>query len=79
MTRRLLRDKNNPPDSFSDKEIMRNCRLNRGSIYELCETLQADLERSTNRSHAFPVSLQNIIALRYLASGSYMNVIGDAQ
>ena len=49
------------------------------SIYELCETLQADLERSTNRSHALPVSLHNIIALRYYASGSYMNVVGDAQ
>jgi hypothetical protein len=44
ITRRLLRDKNNPLDSFSDKEIMRNCRLKRGSIYEVCETLQADLE-----------------------------------
>ena len=58
---------------------MRNCRLNRVSIYELCETLQADLERSTNRSYALPVSLQDIIALRYYASGSYMNVVGDAQ
>jgi len=75
----LLRDKNNPLDSFSDKEFMRNCRLKRGSIYELCETLQADLERSTNRSHALPVSLHNIIALRYYASGIYMNVMGDAE
>jgi hypothetical protein len=49
ITRRLLWDKTNPLDSFSDKAIMRNYRLDIGSIYELCEMLQAD--QLTDHTH----------------------------
>ena len=50
----------------------------REGIYTVCDELREDLEKSTKRSRSLPVSLQIMIALRYYASGSYMNVIGDA-
>jgi hypothetical protein len=63
---------------LSDQQIIRNYRLDREWIYTLCDELREDLEKSTKRSRSLPVSLQIMIALRYYASGSYMNVIGDA-
>ena len=63
---------------MTDTQIVHNYRLDRESIYELCHELEAELARPTRRVHALPVSLQVMIALRYFASGSYMNVIGDA-
>ena len=71
---RLFRDRTNPLDYMTDTQIVHNYRLDRESIYELCH----ELARPTRRVHAFPVSLQVMVALRYFASGSYMNVIGDA-
>ena len=69
--RRLFRDRNNPLDYLSDESIVKNY-----SIYSICQDLEQDLLRFTNRSHSILVSL--MIALRYYASGSYMSVIWDA-
>jgi cytochrome c-type biogenesis protein CcmH/NrfG len=77
-TRRLFRSRTNPLDFLSDQQIIRNYRFERERIYTLCDKLREDLEKSTKRSRSLPVSLQIVIALRYYASGSYMNVIGDA-
>ena len=77
-TRRLFRDRTNPLDFLSDQQIIRNYRFDREGIYSLSDELWEDLEKSTKRSRSRPVSLQIMIALRYYASGSYMNVIGDA-
>jgi DNA-directed RNA polymerase specialized sigma subunit len=73
-----FRDRTNPLDYMTDTQILHNYRLDRESIYELCHELEAELARPTRRVHALPVSLQIMIALRYFASGSYMNAIGDA-
>ena len=76
--RRLFRDRNNPLDYISDESIVKNYRLDRESIYIMCQDLEQDLLRFTNRAYSIPVSLQFMIALRYYASGSCMIVIGDA-
>jgi hypothetical protein len=73
--RRLFRDRNNPLDYLTDESIVKNYRLDRESIYSICQDLEQDLLRFTNRSHSIPVSLQVMIALRYYASGRYMSVM----
>ncbi|CAC5371539.1 HARBI1 [Mytilus coruscus] len=78
LTRRLFRDRLNPLDFMTDGQIIKNYRLDRASIYDLYEEMQDDLKKSTHRSSSLSVSLQVMIVLRYYASGSYMNVIGDA-
>ncbi|CAC5383905.1 HARBI1 [Mytilus coruscus] len=77
-TRRLFLDRLNPLDFMTDGQIIKTHRLDRASIYDLCEEMQDDLKKSTHRSSSLSVSLQVMIALRYYGSGSYMNVIGDA-
>ena len=63
---RLFRDRTNPLDYMTDTQIVHNYRLDRERIYELCHELEAELARPTRRVHALPVSLQVMIALRYL-------------
>ncbi|XP_060083823.1 putative nuclease HARBI1 [Ylistrum balloti] len=76
--RRLFGDRQNSLDFLSDQAIVNDYRLDRESIFEICNLLQNDISRITRRSRALPVSLQTMVALRYYASGSYMSVIGDA-
>ena len=64
-------------ETFTDEEIRDRYRFRRDSIEYLCELLEDQLVRPTNRSHALSVSTQVLIGLRYLASGSFQQVIGD--
>ena len=69
--RKVFRDRENPLDYLDDTDIIRKYRLSRPLITNLCRMFQRDLQRSTMRSHAFPVSLQVMIALRFFATGSF--------
>ena len=41
------------------------------------ETLENDLQRQTKRNHALSPTLQIFVALRFFASGSFLQIIGD--
>lgn len=46
-------------------------------ILELCEDLEPVLGKPTARSHALPVHTQVLIGLRFMASASFQNVLGN--
>ncbi|XP_062579744.1 putative nuclease HARBI1 [Saccostrea cucullata] len=73
----LFRDIDNPLDYLDDDAIIRRYRLSRPIIHDLCEQFQNELQRPTMRSHALPVSLQVMVALRFYATGSFQAVVGD--
>ncbi|XP_046551325.1 putative nuclease HARBI1 [Haliotis rubra] len=62
---------------YSDSELRRRYRFGRRSIEYLVDTLRDDLKRPTNRGHALTVEQQVLIALRFYASGSFLQVVGD--
>ena len=64
-------------DDFSDEEIRSRYRFGRNSIEFLTEILEDDLQRPTKRNHALSPTLQILVALRFFASGSFLQVIGD--
>ncbi|XP_071124039.1 putative nuclease HARBI1 [Mytilus edulis] len=64
-------------EPYTECEFQARYRFSKESIQILTNLLNDDLKRSTNRSHAIPVETQIKIALRYYASGSFMQVIGD--
>ena len=68
---RIFRDRDNPLDYLDDVEIIRKYRLSRPLIRTLCRMFQTDLQRPTMRSHAFAISLQVMVALRFYAIGSF--------
>ena len=64
-------------DEFSDEELRSSCRFGRESIEHLTEIIGDDLQRQMKRNHAMTPTLQTLVALRFLASGSFLQVIGD--
>ena len=79
--RRARRTYRNKPthiaDTFTEKEIKDRYRFNRDSIRYICDLVRADLQRPTRRNHAMTVEEQVCIGLRFLASGSFQQVVGD--
>jgi len=62
---------------FTDEELRERYRFGRESIMFLSDLVRNDLERETRRNHALTVEQQVMITLRFLASGSFLQVIGD--
>ena len=62
---------------FSDEELRSRYRFGRDSIEFLTEILENDLQRQTTRNHALSPTLQILVALRFFASGSFLQLIGD--
>ena len=54
IARRVFRYRRNPLDYMDDVEIVKKYRLDRQSIYELCQELMKDLHRNTGRNQALP-------------------------
>lgn len=62
---------------ISDQELIRKYRFPRHEIINMVQELEPLLQRKTSRSHAIPVITQILATLRFLASGSFQNVVGD--
>ena len=74
---RHLRDRSNPLEELSAHEVKERYRFYLETIIFLVQTLNADLERPTLRSSPLPVLLQVCVALRFLATGSFLITVGD--
>uniref|UniRef100_A0A914UIY3 Putative nuclease HARBI1 n=1 Tax=Plectus sambesii TaxID=2011161 RepID=A0A914UIY3_9BILA len=66
-----------PFDIFDDDEIMARYRFDKATIGYLEQLLAPDLERATKRGRALPVRTQVLVALRYYATGTFQNMVGD--
>ena len=62
---------------FDDREFRDRFRFCIENLQFITNLIELQLCRPTLRSHAIPVDIQVKLALRYLASGSSMRVIGD--
>ncbi|KAK0140937.1 putative nuclease HARBI1 [Merluccius polli] len=64
-------------EHYSNDELYARSRFGRDDIAFICNIVRPHLERVTLRSHALTVEEQVLIALRFYASGSFFEVIGD--
>ena len=64
-------------DDYTDEELRARYRFGRQSILYITNLLARDLRRSTARNHTLTPLHQVLIALRFFASGSFLQVIGD--
>ena len=62
---------------LTDAELRARYRFGRDSIDYLCNLLEGDLQRGTQKKTGLTVEQQVAIALRFYASGSFLQVIGD--
>ena len=66
-------------ESVTDEELRNRFRFRFGrqGIGYITNLIADELRRSTRRNHALPPLQQVLIALRFYASGSFLQVIGD--
>ena len=73
---RIFRDRENPLEVLTDEQLYSKFRFTRDGIYFLCANCDG-LEQITERSCALSTSLKILVGLRYLATGSFQNVVAD--
>ena len=64
-------------ENLTDEELRARYRFGRQAVGYITNLIADDLCRSTRRNHALPPQQQVLIALRFFASGSFLQVIGD--
>ena len=74
---RIFRDRINPLDHLDDTALFRRYRLPRHCVLDLIREMEPHLERTTQRSHSLPVSIQVLCALRFYAGGCFQKDSGD--
>lgn len=67
----------NPWETYTDTEMRSRFRFGRGPIQYLVDLHHDSLSRETKRNHALTPMVQILIALRFLATGHFFEVIGD--
>lgn len=66
-----------PLNHYSEEELRSRYRFGREGINFIVELLSDEIAPSTSRSHSLSATEQVLVALRFLASGSFLEVIGD--
>lgn len=74
---RVYRDRFNPFEHFDDVELYERFRFRRADIIRIVNFLREDLTFGYNRKGFLSPELQVLVALRFYATGSFQNVIGD--
>lgn len=74
---RVFRDRSNPFDELSDEHFRERFRMNKQSAVLVLDQIQENIQPFTNRN--FPISAMNqlLLALRFYATGTFQQVIGD--
>ena len=75
--RRIYRRQLDPLESYTDCELRSRYRFGRRVINYIVELVAAEITPNTNRNHAVSAEMQVLVTLRFLASGSFLQVIGD--
>ena len=66
-----------PWENFSDEELLRRFRFGRESMLFIARLIEDEVRPLTRRNHAISTEQQLLIALRFFASGSFLQVISD--
>ncbi|XP_062599917.1 putative nuclease HARBI1 [Saccostrea cucullata] len=74
---RIFRDRLNPLDAYDDAEILSRYRMTRQCLMDVIDIVRKDVSHETKRSHALTPEEQTFAALRYYATGSFQQVVGD--
>lgn len=76
--RRTVRDRSNPLELLSEDEIFMRYRFRSATIFFICSLISDPITHQTQRSCPLPPLLQVLAALRFYATGSFYQLIGDS-
>ncbi|XP_056008446.1 putative nuclease HARBI1 [Ostrea edulis] len=76
--RRMIKDRTNPLEVLSSDEIFQRYRFRSATILFICGLISEDLRHQTQISCPLLPLLQVLAALRFYATGSFYELIGDS-
>ena len=71
--RRVVRDRSNPYEDFSDEEFKNRFRFRKETVLSLMQLLSTDLEHGVSRNNFIPPILQIAATLRFYATAGVGN------
>ena len=74
---RIFRDRTNPLDVYNDDEIYKKFRFHRQAILDLTDGVQQHIEHLLARQGSLTPVLQVLVTLRFYATGTFQNVVGE--
>jgi nuclease HARBI1 len=74
---RVFRDRVDVLSLYSDDAFYKRYRFSKPVFTMLCNSLREELQHATHRNEALSVENQLACALRYYATGSFQQVVGD--
>ena len=75
---RVFRDRMNPLDLRTDEELFERYRFRRPTIFFLCQLVENSVRHPTVRSLALSPMVQLLVFLRFVATGAFQQLVGDA-
>lgn len=72
-----VRARQDPLLFFSEVEFKERFRLSKQTVMHVVDLIEDDIRSDTERNHALSPTLQVLIALRFLATGTFHRVMGD--
>uniref|UniRef100_A0A8C1UMA5 Putative nuclease HARBI1 n=1 Tax=Cyprinus carpio TaxID=7962 RepID=A0A8C1UMA5_CYPCA len=72
-----LLDRSNLLEIYNNEDFISQFRLPKEAILSLTDELAEVLSPATSRSHCIPAVLQVCTALRFYATGTFLNAVGD--
>ncbi|XP_055999383.1 putative nuclease HARBI1 [Ostrea edulis] len=76
-SKRVIRDRLNPLETYTDDELFERYRFRQASVVYLLDLIGGALIDST-KINALPPLLQLFVCLRFFATGAYHKLIGDS-
>ena len=73
----MYRPEIDPFECYTKRELRSRYRFGREGLEFIVDLLADEISPSTRRSHSLSAEEQVLITLRFLASGSFLEVIGD--
>ena len=74
---RVYRREIDPLACYTENELRSRYRFGKEGLQFIIDLLAEEISPSTRRSHSLSASEQVLITLRFLASGSFLEVVGD--
>ena len=74
---RVYRREVDPLECYTERELRSRYRFGREGLKFIVDLLANEISPATRRSHSLSAKEQVFITLRFLASGSFLEVIGD--
>nr|CAI5847003.1 unnamed protein product [Callosobruchus analis] len=75
--RKRYRERINHFKKWNDEEFRQRFRLSKQGVLFVLENITANISHPTQRNHAVSAEIMLLVTLRYLATGSFLVVVGD--